>query len=145
MSNGNGNHVEESAEEIAKDVRSRVDDVTAQARLELTDMQDQVRAMRRELINRALTVKDKAVGDLQAAAARIRREANETQDAESVGKAEELAVELERTASYLDRHTFRQLQSDVAETAQENVVEALAIAFVVGLLLGLVIGMNRRD
>ncbi len=140
----NGTPIEERVEEIAEDVRARVDQAAEQARADLADVQAQMRELRRDLVNRALLAKDKVVEELQRAADRIRREVEGVEDPRAKQRADELAAELERTAAYLEDHTFEDISKEVTQAAQANVWQSLGIAFLLGLVLGLLIGGMRR-
>jgi ElaB/YqjD/DUF883 family membrane-anchored ribosome-binding protein len=144
MSTNNGKlDLEETVDGIARDARERVNEVTSQAQDDLIDIQVQMRDLRRELVSRAQGVKDRAVAELQAAAARIRREAESVEDAEAAQKAEDLAAELEHTASRLSRARMDEITQGVTSTARENVWKTVLTAFVMGLAIGIVIGANR--
>ncbi len=136
--------VEENVEQIAQDVRSRVEQATEQAREELADVQDQLRGLRRELVNRALTAKDRVVEELMSAAQRIRHEAQESQDAATVDKAAELAEDLERTARYLDTKNLEKVGEEINVAVKSNPWQVIGLAFGVGLLIGLLVGLLRR-
>jgi len=136
--------VEENVEQIAQDVRSRVEQATEQAREELADVQGQLRGLRRDLVNRALTVKDRVVEELMSAAQRIRHEAQESQDAATVDKAAELAEDLERTARYLDTKNLEKVGEEINVAVKSNPWQVIGLAFGVGLVIGLLIGLLRR-
>jgi len=136
--------VEENVEQIAQDVRSRVEQATEQAREELAAVQDQLRGLRRELVNRALTAKDRVVEELMSAAQRIRHEAQESQDAATVDKAAELAEDLERTARYLDTKNLEKVGEEINVAVKSNPWQVIGLAFGVGLLIGLLVGLLRR-
>ena len=145
MGENGAERARENVEKIAEDVRARVGEATDQARAELADVQARMRELRREMVSRAMAVKDRAVEELQSAAQRIRREAEEVGDAEVVSKASELAEGLERTASYLDRQNLEQFGREVTQTAQQNVWQVLGIAFIIGLTVGLLVGIMSKQ
>ena len=138
------NRPDRKVEQLAEDARGRVEQVAEQAREELAEVQARVRELRRELVNRAMAVKDRAAEEMLSAAQRIRREARQTDDAETVAKAEEIAAGLEWTARYLDRQSIEQVGQEVAAAIQQNVWLALALAFVTGLVMGLLMGIIGR-
>jgi len=139
-----GGRQQDRAEQIAEETRTRVEQVADQAREELAEVQSRVRALRRELVTRAMAVKDKAAEEMLAAAQRIRREAQDSDDVETVARAAEIAEELERTAGFLDGRTIAQVRQDVRQTVEENTWAMLAAAFVVGLSIGLLVALSRR-
>lgn len=135
---------QDRAEQIAEETRTRVEQVADQAREELAEVQARMRALRRDLVTRAMAVKDKAAEEMLAAAQRIRREAQDSKDVETVARAAAIAEELERTAGFLDRQTIAQMREDVRQTVEENTWALLAAAFIVGLALGLLVAVGRR-
>jgi hypothetical protein len=137
MSHTNGKPDEETAEQIAEDVKARVGKAAEQAREELADVQSQLRELRRDLVNRALTAKDRVVEELLSAAQRIRSEGQDSEDKETIEQAAEIAEGLERTARYLDTRNLEKVGEEINEAVQSNVWQVVMGAFVVGLLFGL--------
>ncbi len=144
MSKKDGTQGVEGVEQIAQDVKARVEQATEQAREELADVQGQLRGLRRELVNRALTAKDRVVEELMSAAQRIRHEAEESQDAATLDKAAELAEDLERTARYLDTKNLEKVGEEINVAVQRSPWQMIGVAFMVGLVIGLLVGLLRR-
>jgi len=144
MAHSNGKPDEETVEQIAEDVKARVGKAAEQAREELADVQTQLRELRRDLVNRALTARDRVVEELLAAAQRIRSEGQESEDTETIDKAAEIAAGLEHTARYLDTRNLEKVGEDINEAVQSNVWPVVLGAFVVGLVIGLLFGVARR-
>lgn len=136
--------VEDRVEEIAEDMRVRMGEVAEQARAELAGVQDQMADLRVQVAERAVSAKERLVAEMLNAAVRIRQEAEKAEEEEVQLRAADLAHELERSAAYLETHTFEEIGDDVTEVAQEHVWRALGIAFIIGLVLGLLIGSSRR-
>ena len=84
----------------------------------------------------AYGVKESASTSLLGAAESIRREAVKGGNDEMIRQAHKLARSMEKAAVYLDSHTFDQIGTDAAETVRENPWQALGIAFIIGLLIG---------
>jgi histidinol dehydrogenase len=144
MPHTNGKQDEETVEQIAEDVKARVGKAAEQARDELADVQSQLRELRRDLVNRALTAKDRVVEELLSAAQRIRSEGQESEDEETIEQAAEIAEGLERTARYLDTRNLEKVGGEINEAVQSNVWPVVLGAFVVGLVIGLLFGLGRR-
>lgn len=136
--------VEDRVEAIAEDMRTRMSEVAEQAGLDLAGVQEQMADLRVQVAERAAVAKDRLVTEMVNAASRIRQEADKAEDQDDQKRALDLAYELERSAAYLEAHTFEEIGDDVTETAQEHVWKALGIAFIIGLVLGLIIGSSRR-
>ena len=144
MAHTNGKPDQETAEQIADDVKARVGKAAEQAREELADVQTQLRELRRDLVNRALTAKDRVVEELLSAAQRIRNEGQDSEDKETIEQAAEIAEGLERTARYLDARNLEKVGEDINDAVQSNVWPVVLGAFVVGLVIGLLFGVARR-
>jgi ElaB/YqjD/DUF883 family membrane-anchored ribosome-binding protein len=97
----------------------------------------------RNMREAAYGVKESASNSLLNAAEGIRREAVKGGNDEVIRQAHKLARSMEKAAVYLDSHTFDQIGTDAAETVRENPWQALSLAFIIGLLLGMLAGNNR--
>jgi ElaB/YqjD/DUF883 family membrane-anchored ribosome-binding protein len=97
----------------------------------------------RNMREAAYNVKETASTSLLNAAESIRREAVKGGNEDVVRQAHKLARSMEKAAVYLDSHTFEQIGTDAAETVRENPWQALGLAFIVGLILGLLASGNR--
>jgi len=136
--------IDERVEAVTEDMRARLDQAAAEARVDLADVQAEMRELRRELVNRALLAKDRVVEELQRTAEHLRHEVEGVEDVGAQQRAAELAAELERTATYLEDHTFEDISQNMTQVAQANIWQSLGIAFLLGLVLGLLLGGMRR-
>ncbi len=109
------------------------------------EVEQRMRELGRELKVRATDVKNRAAAEFNLAAERIRAEAHQTGDQEAIQRANQIATGLERAATYLNSRSLDQIGEDVAHTAQQNIWQSLGIAFVAGLILGLLLGGGRRS
>jgi len=95
---------------------------------------------RRAMRESAYTVKETASTSLLNAADNIRREALKSGNEEVVQQAQQIARSMEKAALYLDSHTFEQISSDATEIVRSNPWESIGVVFIIGLLLGLLLG-----
>lgn len=95
-----------------------------------------LRDFRRAILQSAYTTKETAADQLIAAAERIRAEAFRTEDAYTIGQAQQLSRSMERAAIYLHGHTFDQMTGDARQMVQAKPWQAVMIAFLVGTLFG---------
>jgi len=106
------------------------DDFTAPwARLPLRDA-------RRTVLQRVYATKETAADQLISAAERIRAEAFRSGDDFTIRQAQQLSRSLERAAVYLHGHTIDQITGDATHAVQSKPWQAVAIAFVVGVIFG---------
>ncbi len=124
------------AQKAAENVQHSVSQASTEA---WRGVSDASRSMRET----AYTVKESASSSLLNAAEGIRREAVKGGNDEVVRQAHKLARSMEKAAVYLDSHTFDQIGTDAAETVRENPWQALSLAFIIGLILGLLASSNR--
>jgi len=116
-----------------KDVQNRAEDIAAEAA-------DNLRDLGRNARSSAEDVKKQSVRLLNEAADTIRREARERGASKDVrGSADDVAKGLERAAHYLKRHSYEDMSEDVTKTVQRNPWRIMAILFVVGVIVGLVL------
>ena len=124
---------------MAKNGHHPVEELTEDAARELREFGRQVR-------HKANDVKKDVVGRLYEAAETIRREAREGgSNKEAEAAADNVARGLERTAHYLSRHSVEDMGEDVERAVKRSPMRALGIAFVVGLVVGLLLRGSDRD
>ena len=95
-----------------------------------------LRDARRTVLQRLYATKETAADQLIAAAERIRAEAFRSGDDFTVRQAQQLSRSLERAAVYLHGHTFDQITDDATQAVQSKPWQAVAIAFLVGVIFG---------
>jgi ElaB/YqjD/DUF883 family membrane-anchored ribosome-binding protein len=122
-----------------KDMQARAEEIAAEAA-------DSVRDLGRNARSTADDVKKEAVRLLNNAADTIRHEARERGASRDVrGGADDVAKSLERAAHYLKRHSFEDMGEDVTRSVQRNPWRIMAILFVLGVIVGLVLrGDNEK-
>jgi ElaB/YqjD/DUF883 family membrane-anchored ribosome-binding protein len=122
-----------------KDMQSRAEDIAA-------DAADSLRDLGRSAQSSASDVKKQAVKLLNDAADTIRHEARgRGASKDIVSGADDVARGLERAAHYLKRHSFDDMGEDVTRTVQRNPWRTMAILFVVGVVVGMMLrGGNER-
>ena len=108
-----------------------------------TDAWRSVSEASRSMRESAYTVKETASNSLLGAAESIRREAVKGGNEETIRYAHQLARSMEKAAVYLDSHTFDQISDAAAAPIKENPWQSLGIAFIVGLILGLLLNVGR--
>ncbi len=104
-----------------------------------------IHEIRRTMRQAAHNVKEAAANSLLSAAENIRLEAVKSGNSEAIQQAHQLARGMEKAAVYLDSHTLDQMGDDVAQSVSQNPWQWLAIVFVVGMLLGRMLGGGRRS
>ncbi len=128
---GNGKKTHEfqdRAEEIANDASHSLRDLGRNARGTADD------------------VKKDAVRLLNNAADMIRREAREAGASRDIrGGADDVARGLERAAHYLRRHSYEDMGEDMTTTVKSNPWRTMAIIFVAGIILGMMLRGDSRD
>ena len=97
----------------------------------------------RSMRESAYTVKETASNSLLSAAENIRREAVKGGNEDVIRQAHRMARSMEKAAVYLDSHTFDQIGEAAVETVKENPWQSLGIAFIIGLLIGLLFSGGR--
>ena len=127
---GNGKH---------RDAQDRAEDIAAEAADSLRDLGRNARSSAEE-------VKKQSVRLLKEAAVTIRREARERGASKDVrGSADDVAKGLERAAHYLKRNSYEDMTEDVTKSVQRNPWRTMAILFVIGVIVGLVLrGDNEK-
>ncbi len=97
----------------------------------------------RSMRESAYNVKETAANSLLSAAENIRREAVKGGNEDMIRQAHRLARSMEKAAVYLDSRTFDQIGEDATETVRDNPWKALSVAFILGLLIGLIMRDTR--
>jgi ElaB/YqjD/DUF883 family membrane-anchored ribosome-binding protein len=92
-----------------------------------------------QIRERVSLAKSNAAGQLLAAAETIRQKASESDDNDAVRQAEQLAGSMEKTALYLESHTLAEIGEDVTAAASQSPWHVVGLAFIVGLVTGLLI------
>lgn len=105
------------------------------------DVRADLKELGREIYKQADAARKDVVRQLYDAADNVRKRA---QDAEGDARqsADRIARNLEYTANYLNTRTVDQAQ-ELTEEASNNVWQSVALAFIVGLIIGLF--LSRRD
>lgn len=102
-----------------------------------------VSELRRETLEKADEIRKEAAKKLNVAAETIRKEVREKEaDQEAVERADEIATHLEKTATYLNNNTLEQMGEDATEVVTRNPWQAVLVAFIVGVVIGLI--LKRR-
>ena len=122
-----------------KDLQSRAEDIAA-------DAADSLRDLSRNAQSSATDVKKQAERLLNEAADPIRHEARERGASKDIrNSADDVARGLERAAHYLKRHSFDDMGEDVTKSVQRNPWRTMAILFVIGVIVGLILrGDNEK-
>lgn len=101
---------------------------------------DELKEFGRELRKRAETVRLEVIKQLHNAAANIRKEANERKDEPFLRQnADKLAKGLEKTAHYLNSRDLDHLGEEASAAVRQNPMRTLAIVFVIGLIVGMIL------
>ncbi len=94
----------------------------------------------REARHKAEGAKKDMVKTLHSAAHTIRKEARDANTSRDVrDHADNVAKGFERAASYLNKHSYEDISEDVTEGVKANPWRTLAIIFVIGLIVGLIL------
>jgi ElaB/YqjD/DUF883 family membrane-anchored ribosome-binding protein len=104
------------------------------------DAGESLREFGRLAYHRADDVKKEATKLLYGAADTIRREAREAgANREMRRNADEVAKGLERAAHYLKKRSYEDMGKDMTKNVSRNPWQTVAIVFVVGLVIGLLL------
>ena len=88
--------------------------------------------------------KESAKG-LQKAADKLRSEVREGDaDEESIKRADDVAAGLEKAALFLKETTVPEMEQELKERVQAQPYQALLVAFVIGLIVGLLLPRPGR-
>lgn len=100
----------------------------------------------REARHRADSAKKDMVKTLHSAAHTIRKEARDAHVSRDVrDHADNVARGFEKAARYLNKHSYEDISDDITEGVKANPWRALAVIFVIGLIIGLILrGDNDR-
>ncbi len=139
-----GNGTQGKGDEAAQEFQARIDQASKQINDELADIRLQLLELRNDLALRAASAKERVAGELKAAAARVRQEGQKNEDTEAVQRMSDLADRLDATAAYLDEHSLEEIGDEVTLKAQANVWQVVGIAFLIGLILGFLLGSGKR-
>ena len=105
---------------------------------------DEVKELGRELRQRAEEAREEVVKQLHNAAEFIRKESKQRDVDPAVKEnAQRLAKGLEKSAHYLNSRNIDQLGEDATRVVKRNPWRTMAIIFVVGLIMGVM--MRRGD
>lgn len=105
-----------------------------------SEANDTLREMRREARHQADEVRREAIKLLNNAAERIRREVRDMRAGSEVREnTDKIASGLERAANFLRRNPVENLTEDLQESSAAHPWRNLAIAFVIGLFIGMIV------
>lgn len=105
------------------------------------DVRADLRELGREIYKQADAARKDVVRQLYDAADNVRKRAQNA-EGDARHSADRIARNLEYTANYLNTRTVDQAQ-ELTEEAANNVWQSVALAFIVGLIIGLF--LSRRD
>lgn len=109
------------------------------------DIQRELRELQRQLRGRANDVRKEVVKQLYTGAETIRKEARQSSAAdEAKSSADEIARGLEKAASYLNSRSVEDMGEEAVRVVRRNPMRAVIIAFVVGLLMGIMMKGDNR-
>jgi len=107
--------------------------------------QEELRELGRDLHKRAEDVRKEVVKQLNNAADTIRREAKEADASGEVkDTADHVAKNLEKAAHYLNSSSVDKRGEDAVRVVRKNSMQAVFIAFVIGLLIGLMLRGDNK-
>lgn len=138
-------NIQQTVSQVGTDAQRTVENVQQAVAQVSTEAWRNVAEASRTMRESAYTVKDGAADSLLKAAENIRREAVKGGNDEVIRQAHRLARGMEKAAVYLDSHTFDQIGLEATETVKENPWQALGIAFIIGLIIGLLLNSGHRD
>lgn len=119
------------------DIQDRAEQIASEA---IDSLRDVSRDVGRDARGRAEDVKKDAVKLLHNAADSIRHEARRSGANREVRESvDSVARGLEHAAHYLKRHSYEDMGKDMTRGVQANPWRTMAIIFVVGVLLGLML------
>lgn len=109
------------------------------------DIQRELRELQRQLRGRANDVRKEVVKQLNTGADTIRKEARQSPaGSEAKQSADEIARGLEKAASYLNSRSVEDMGEEAVRVVRRNPMRAVIIAFVVGLLMGIMMKGDNR-
>jgi len=106
---------------------------------------DELREAGRELRQKANDLRKDLVGQLNKAAAALRQEVRDKSSDPSLHQSvDEAATGLEKAAVYLNNHSVEDMGVEAVRTVKQNPVPMVAIVFVLGLIVGLLLRGGKR-
>jgi ElaB/YqjD/DUF883 family membrane-anchored ribosome-binding protein len=128
---GNGKHT---------DIQGRAEDIASEAA-------DSLRDLGRNARGTAEDVKKQAVKLLNTAADTIRKESRQAgAKGEVRDSVDNIASGLEHAAHYLRKHSYEDMSEDMTKSVQRNPWRTVAIIFVVGIIIGMMLrGENTEE
>ncbi len=128
MVNGHNHHVADKAEEIADEASKNVAEIG------------------RELHHHAENAKSEMVKSLYEAAKNLRKQAHEAGAGADMQKhVDDMATGFEKAAGYLKRSSYGDIGEDAVHTVKRHPAQTLAIIFVVGVVIGLLLRGGRSE
>lgn len=122
--NGTSEHLHEAADHAAEDLRE----------------------VGRELRQKANELRKDIVGQLNKAASTLRQEAREKSADPSLHKSvDEAATGLEKAAVFLNNHSVEDMGAEAVKTVKRSPMRSLAVVFVVGVVIGLLLRGGSKD
>lgn len=137
------NGVTTDVNELKDELKQAID----KAAVEAEDVATVVAAdVARELRQKADDVRKGMVRTLNDSALKLREQAREDPaDIDAQKKADEIAKQIERAASYLSTHSVDDIRKDAEETVKKNSTLILAVVLIVGVIIGLLMRNGDRD
>lgn len=124
---GNGN--------VSEEVERRVDDASKT-----------ISELGREINHHAESAKSDMVKALYEAAKTLRKESRAAGAANDVQhRVDDVATSFEKAAGYLKRNSYREIGEDAVKTAKRNPMQTMAIIFIIGVVIGLLLRGNGSD
>ena len=98
----------------------------------------------RELHHHAENVKSDMVKTLYEAAKTLRKQSREAGAGEDVQeRLDDVATGFEKAAGYLKRSSYGDIGEDAVRTAKNNPMQTMALIFIIGVVIGLLLRSNR--
>lgn len=102
--------------------------------------QDELNELKREARKRAEDVRKTVAQQLNQAASALRQEVRDSDaSSEATQNVDKVAKSLEKAAVYVRRHDLEDMGEDVTRTVKRNPWQTIGIAFVAGLVVGLIL------
>jgi ElaB/YqjD/DUF883 family membrane-anchored ribosome-binding protein len=126
-----------------------MDDVKNGAGATVEDATEKLSAAGSEMGRKAMKAAEEARKEsakaLQKAADKVRSEVREgDNDEEAIKRADDVAAGLEKAALYLKETTVPEMEQQLQERVKAQPYQALLVAFIVGLVFGLLLPKGRR-
>lgn len=112
------------------------------------ELKQDLEDLKRRARQQAEDARKEVVKHLNKAAETIRREVREgkaADDADTIARADSIASNLEKTATYLNTHSVEQMGQEATRVVVKNPWGAVAAALVIGFILGLIMRGGGRD